>query len=141
MPDADEAEVRYLRSIGGFGTEVDDETIAFVMRAFRHDVTEGGRYFADVWTRGTEPWLSEPAEPPTPLSTPITFIAGTADPMTAGYGRGVRLWDRFSSSVDLAVIPAGSHYFLQDQAEALAGVIEKSLDAHCGRCGARTKAG
>lgn len=141
VPEADEAEVRYLRSIGGFGTEVDDETIAFVMRAFRHDVTEGGRYFADVWTRGTEPWLSEPAEPPTPLSTPITFIAGTADPMTSGYGRGVRLWDRFSSSVDLAVIPEGSHYFLQDQAEALAGVIEKSLDAHCGRCGAVTRVG
>ncbi|MFJ3696180.1 amino acid adenylation domain-containing protein [Streptomyces sp. NPDC090052] len=141
VSEADEAEVRYLRSIGGFGTEVDDETIAFVMRAFRHDVTEGGRYFADVWTRGTEPWLSEPAEPPTPLSAPITFIAGTADPMTAGYGRGVRLWDRFSSSVDLAVIPEGSHYFLQDQAEALAGVIEKSLDAHCGRCGAEAKAG
>ena len=141
VPEADEAEVRYLRSIGGFGSEVDDETIAFVMRAFRHDVTEGGRYFAEVWTRGTEPWLSEPAEPPTPLSTPITFIAGTADPMTSGYGRGVRLWDRFSSSVDLAVIPEGSHYFLQDQAEALAGVIEKSLDAHCGRCGAATVAG
>ncbi|WP_199791007.1 MULTISPECIES: non-ribosomal peptide synthetase [unclassified Streptomyces] len=141
VPEADEAEVRYLRSIGGFGSEVDDETIAFVMRAFRHDVTEGGRYFADVWTRGTEPWLSEPAEPLTPLSTPITFIAGTADPMTTGYGRGVRLWDRFSTSVDLAVIPEGSHYFLQDQAEALAGVIEKSLQGHCGRCGASTLAG
>lgn len=135
-PEADEAEVRYLRSIGGFGTDVDDETIAFVMRAFRHDVTEGGRYFVDAWTRGTEPWLGEPLEPPAPLKAPITFIAGTDDPMTAGYAHGARLWDRFADSVDLAVIPGGSHYFLQDQPDALAGVIERALDAHCGRCGA-----
>ncbi|KHL08953.1 amino acid adenylation domain-containing protein [Mumia flava] len=138
--EADRAEVRYLRAIGGFGTEVDDETIAFVMRAFRHDVVEGGRYFADVWTRGIEPWLREPSEPPAPLSAPITFIAGTADPLTVGYGRGVRQWDRFGSSVDLAVIPEGRHYFLQDQPEVLASVIERSLDAHCGRCGATARA-
>jgi len=139
VAEADGAEVRYLRAIGGFGTDVDDETIAFVMRAFRHDVAEGGRYFAEVWTRGTEPWLAEPSEPRTPLSAPITFIAGTDDPLTAGYQRGVRLWDRFSTSVDLAVIPEGSHYFLQNQPEALAAVIERSLDAHCGRCGAPTR--
>jgi len=136
LPDADQAEMRYLRAIGGFGAEVDDETLRFVLRAFRHDVAEGGRYFAAAWPRDDERWLREPTTPPPPLAAPITFIAGTADPMTAGYDRGVRMWNRFSADVELALIAGGRHYFLQDQPEALAALIEKSLSLHCGRCGA-----
>jgi amino acid adenylation domain-containing protein len=119
-PREDRAEMRYLRSIGGFGNDVDDETLTFVMRAFRHDVSQGGRYFAERWSRRAA------VETP-PLAAPITFVAGTDDPLTPNYAQGARTWERYSDRVDLATVPGGRHYFLQDQPDALAGIIEETL--------------
>jgi amino acid adenylation domain-containing protein len=120
-PDADLAEMRYLRSIGGFANAVDEETLAFVMRAFRHDVAEGGRYFTARWSR--RGGLDTP-----PLAAPITFIAGTDDPLTARYEQGVRMWNRFSYDVALATVPGGTHYFLQDRPDELAAIVAGALD-------------
>jgi surfactin synthase thioesterase subunit len=119
-PGSDLAEMRYLRSIGGFANDVDAETLSFVMRAFRHDVAEGGRYFAGRWSRRAE-------IPTPPLSAPITFVAGTDDPLTPRYAQGVRAWNRFSDRVDLATVEGGQHYFLQSQPDALAAVIEAAV--------------
>jgi amino acid adenylation domain-containing protein len=115
-PRSDRAEMRYLRAIGGFGTDVDDETLAFVMRAFRHDVAEGARYFTRRWSRRAE-------SVPSPLEAPITFVAGSEDPLTAGYEESVRMWERYSEKVELAVIPGGGHYFLGDRARELAEIV------------------
>jgi amino acid adenylation domain-containing protein len=120
QPGADLAEMRYLRSIGGFANDVDDETLAFVLRAFRHDVSQGSRYFTQRWSR-----RAAVATPP--LVAPITFIAGSDDPLTPRYARGVRTWDRYSDHVDLATVPGGRHYFLQEQPDVLAAIIEEAL--------------
>ena len=117
-PAANRAEMRYLRSIGGFASDIDADVLAFVMRAFRHDVAEGGRYFADYWSPGT----TTP-----PLATPITFIAGTDDPLTLLWDRQAKQWQRFSRSVNLAAVPGGKHYFVQHQPDSLAMIIERVL--------------
>jgi surfactin synthase thioesterase subunit len=110
--------MRYLRSIGGFASDIDSDVLAFVMRVFRHDVAEGGRYFAENWSPGTDT---------PPLATPITFIAGTDDPLTLLWDRQAKLWLRFSRSVDLAAVPGGKHYFVQHQPGTLAMIIERVL--------------
>jgi len=118
-PAADRAEMRYLRSIGGFANDIDPDVLAFVMRAFRHDVTEGSRYFSEHWGPG----IHTPA-----LTTPITFIAGTDDPLTLLWDRKAQLWQRFSRSVNVAAVPGGKHYFVQHQPETLAMIIERVLN-------------
>ena len=119
-PGSDEAEMRFLRSIGGFPNDVDEETLAFVMRAFRHDVAEGRRYFTRRWARRAEILTL-------PLTAPITFVAGTDDPLTPRYTRGVHMWDRFSEHVDLMTVPGGRHYFLQDRPQVLAELVELAV--------------
>lgn len=117
-PAADRAEMRYLKSLGGFGGLVDDEELAFVMRAFRHDAATARRYFSEHWSRGG-------GTPP--LAAPVTFIAGTDDSETPRYERQYRVWERFGAAVDLATVPGGGHYFLQHQPEVLTKIIESSL--------------
>jgi surfactin synthase thioesterase subunit len=113
-PAVDRAEMRYLQSIGGFGDVFDEDELAFMMRAFRYDVVTAGRYFSEHWAPGGDT---------APLAAPITFIAGTDDPLTPNYERRQRAWDRFGSAVDLEVVPGG-HYFHQQQPETLAKIIE-----------------
>lgn len=117
------AEMVYLRSIGGFANDVDPAALAFIMRAFRHDAAEGGRYFAELWKTGSDT---------PPLETPITFIAGTHDPLTLLWDRRAKEWERFSRTVNLAAIPGGKHYFLQQHAGTLATIIERVLAAVTG---------
>ncbi|MFF4832696.1 amino acid adenylation domain-containing protein [Streptomyces sp. NPDC001315] len=114
-PAADQAEMRYLQSLGGFGGVVEDDELAFVMRAFRHDASAARRYFTERWPRrgDTEP-----------LAAPITVVIGTDDPETPRHERRHRAWERFGSSVGLATVPGGGHYFVQQQPEVLAGIIE-----------------
>ncbi|MEU9332344.1 amino acid adenylation domain-containing protein [Streptomyces sp. NPDC048290] len=113
-PDADRAEMRYLQSLGGFGGVVEDDELAFVMRAFRHDAAAAQRYFTEHWPRRGRV---------EPLAAPVTVVIGTADPETARYERKHRVWGRFGSSVTLATVPDGGHYFLQQQPGTLATVI------------------
>jgi amino acid adenylation domain-containing protein len=113
-PRADQAEMRYLRSIGGFDARLDDKELAFVMRAFRHDVKTGSRYFSERWSRdgGTAP-----------LAAPITFIAGTEDPLTPRYPRRYRAWERFGAGVELLTVPGG-HYFHQQLPKTVTEILE-----------------
>lgn len=113
-PAADQAEMRYLRSIGGFDGVVDDDELAFVMRAFRYDVSAGSSYFSLRWPSRTE----VPR-----LAAPITFIAGTEDPLTPGYEHRYRQWERFSGSVELATVPGSGHYFHQQRPEVVTRIV------------------
>jgi amino acid adenylation domain-containing protein len=116
---SDEDEIRYVKSLGGFTGTVGDEELAFVMRAFRHDLNEGRAYFSRRWPR-----LRSVKQ----LSAPITFIASTDDPETPNYEKRYKLWERFSPSVELKIIPGGGHYFAQHQPRALARIIEGVLE-------------
>ncbi|MGW4393673.1 amino acid adenylation domain-containing protein [Amycolatopsis nivea] len=114
-PAADQAEMRYLKSIGGFQGDLSEEELTFVMRAFRHDVSTAGRYFTEQW----------PArEPVPPLSAPITVLAGTADPLTPDPERRYRSWNRFSAEVELLTVDGGGHYFHQDRSDVVAAALE-----------------
>jgi pimeloyl-ACP methyl ester carboxylesterase len=108
--------MRFLRSIGGFSGELAEEDLAFVMRVLRHDVTAAGCYFSQHWPRR--------ARTP-PLAAPITFIAGTDDPMAPRYQRRHRMCERFGQGVELVTVPGGGHYFHQDQAEVVTRIIEE----------------
>ncbi|WP_240123977.1 amino acid adenylation domain-containing protein [Streptomyces sp. MUM 136J] len=113
-PAADRAEMRYLQSLGGFTGVVEDDELAFVMRAFRHDAAAAQAYFSEHWPRRgrTEP-----------LTAPITVVIGTDDPETPRHERRHRAWERFGSSLELATVPGGGHYFLQQHPEVLAAII------------------
>jgi amino acid adenylation domain-containing protein len=117
-PAADLAKLRYLQSLGGFSELVEEGELAFVMRAFRHDDAAARRYFTSRWREGRA----------LALAAPITCVVGTSDPETPDYGKGHRQWARFGSSVSLAEVPDGGHYFLRQQAQVLAGVIERQID-------------
>jgi pimeloyl-ACP methyl ester carboxylesterase len=95
---------------------VDDSELAFMMRAFRHDVSTAARYFSEHWPRrGGTP----------PLAAPITFIAGTDDPLTPGYKRRWRAWERFGAGVELVTVPGGRHYFHQHRPEIVTEILER----------------
>ncbi len=114
-PEMDQAEMLYLKSIGGFAGDIGDEELAFIMRAFRHDVASAARYFTERWPgRGER----------TPLAAPITVLAGTADPLTPRPERRYRSWRRFATDVELVTVPGGGHYFHQDQPCVVAAAIE-----------------
>jgi amino acid adenylation domain-containing protein len=116
----DRAEARYLRSIGGFSGVMDDDELAFIMRAFRHDVNGGARYFTEHWPRQEEV---------PPLAAPITFIAGTEDPLTPRYERQYRLWERFGAEVELVTVAGGNHYFHQHRPEVVAKILGERCSA------------
>lgn len=113
-PAADQVEMRYLQSLGGFTGVVEDDELAFVIRAFRHDAAAAQAYFSEHWPRRGRT---------RPLAAPITVVVGTDDPETPAHERKHRVWERFGSSVELATVPGGGHYFLQQQPEALAAII------------------
>jgi pimeloyl-ACP methyl ester carboxylesterase len=110
--------MRFLQSLGGFGGVVEADELAFVMRAFRHDLVGARHYFSQHWPRRGRTEA---------LATPITFIAGTEDPMTSGYHRRYRDWERFGADVGLAAVDGGGHYFHQDKPDLLARIIEDAL--------------
>ncbi|HEX6497466.1 MAG TPA: amino acid adenylation domain-containing protein [Micromonosporaceae bacterium] len=123
---SDEEEIAYMRSLGGFSGTMGDEELAWVMLAFRHDLNEGRRYFSQQWPRRRSF---------EPMSTPITFIAGTIDPETADYARQYKVWEKFSPSVELAEIPDGGHYFMQHNPVELSRIIRRSLGVEPNRAG------
>ncbi|GAB3622969.1 hypothetical protein GCM10027418_10510 [Mariniluteicoccus endophyticus] len=57
---------KYLASIGGFTEDVDEQTLDFIMRAFRHDFQDAARYFTQHWTITGLP--------------PLTYLTGADDP-------------------------------------------------------------
>jgi amino acid adenylation domain-containing protein len=118
---ADRAEMSYLKSLGGFRGLVDDDDLAFIMRAFRHDASGARHYFSQHWSRRNR--LARP------LAAPITFVAGTQDPETPRYEHRYRMWRRFGADVELATVPGGGHYFLQHQPQALADIIDSTIAA------------
>jgi amino acid adenylation domain-containing protein len=113
--ESDERILRYLQSLGGFEDIVDAAELTRVMAAFRHDGQAAGRWFTAQHDGGT-----------VRLDAPITFVAGDADPETRHFRRRFREWERFSRSVDLAVVPRGGHYFVKHQAAELAAIVEQA---------------
>ncbi|WP_431873271.1 amino acid adenylation domain-containing protein [Amycolatopsis sacchari] len=117
--EADRAEMEYLKSIGGFQGDLGDDELAFVMRAFRHDVSGAARYFTERWPVRADN---------TPLAAPITVLAGTADPLTPKPGRRYRSWRRFATDVELVTVDEGGHYFHQEQPDVVANAIKERCD-------------
>lgn len=115
--ESDEDQLRYLQSLGGFTGLADDETVASVMRALRHDADGARRYFSHRWPRRRFVM---------PLATPITVVVGDDDPETPRAAHRYRAWERFSERVELSTVAGGRHYFLQHQPGRLAAIIERA---------------
>jgi surfactin synthase thioesterase subunit len=113
---SDEQTMRYLRSLGGFEDVVEEDELRQVMTAFRHDSRAAGRWFTQRYAERSG----------VRLAAPVTFVVGGADPETSGYRRRYRRWERFSASVELAVVPGGGHYFVKHHAAELAGIIRRT---------------
>ncbi|MFE0102047.1 non-ribosomal peptide synthase/polyketide synthase [Streptomyces sp. NPDC059009] len=112
---SDEELHAFLVSLGGFDQAFDERDLQHVLRVLRHDMGEGIRFLADSakdWNR---------------LDAPVHVVIGDADPATDGVEVGYRAWEYYAREVSLEVVPGGTHYFVQDQADLVARMICERL--------------
>ncbi|XVQ85644.1 non-ribosomal peptide synthetase [Microbispora siamensis] len=74
---------------------------ALVGAAYRHDVGEASGFFVDA--------LENP--PANRLATPLTVVAGAADPATAGHERNLGGWSLLARTVEIRELPGAGHHF------------------------------
>ncbi|YCK35280.1 non-ribosomal peptide synthetase [Actinomadura sp. ATCC 39365] len=111
---SDDELAEFLGSLGGMDGDVLPLDRAEMLRLVRHDQRQAGRYFS--------------AAPDAPLPVPAFCVLGGADPTTADDGaQRYRDWLRHFSSVRLEVLRDAGHYFIKDDASALADVLVRSM--------------
>jgi surfactin synthase thioesterase subunit len=98
-----------IRSWGGAMQAIDEDTLRFMIGNFRRDANRAARY-----ERERKAWK---------IAAPIHAVMGSADPLTPDYEKNHRRWKDVSSTVHLAVIDGGHHYFIGDQADEAAEVV------------------
>ncbi|WP_190344228.1 non-ribosomal peptide synthetase [Streptomyces venezuelae] len=111
LDSSDEELHAFLVSLGGFERAFDERDLQHVLRVLRHDMGEGIRFLIDTvqeWDR---------------LRAPINVIIGDADPATDTVADGYRAWEHYAEEVSLQIVPGGSHYFVQDQADLVSRMI------------------
>ncbi|OLE30917.1 MAG: hypothetical protein AUG44_00045 [Actinobacteria bacterium 13_1_20CM_3_71_11] len=90
-----------LRLLGGLGEELPEAHRTQLARAVRHDAREGELSYTAEYS----------GEGPRPLAAPICVVVGADDPITEFYPERAHEWGAFGSTVDLAVVPGGGHFF------------------------------
>ncbi len=58
------------------------------------------------------------------LECPIVCVVSPEDPLTKNYKNSYWRWTRFSDKVHICILEAGNHYFIGDQANEVAGIIQ-----------------
>ncbi len=106
-----------LRALGGYAGEMDAQEREFTVRSLKHDSQESKNYYTAAYA------LPQPPR----LKAPILCIAGQRDRSTEYYQEEYLEWNRFGSSIDLAVIPGAGHYFLKHQPDELAQAIHAQV--------------
>ena len=109
--------LEFLRAMGFFTEVTDPKEQEFVIRNFLHDARETEDYYTRIY-----------AEPdPQPLKAPVCCIIGEMDRATELYEERYLEWERFSKSVNMALIPKAGHYFLKHQADQVADIIAEQV--------------
>ena len=116
MFSSDKQILDYLMRIGLPKNSFDLDSLAFVIKAFRHDARSFYRYLHGLRT-GPSPRLK----------TGICFIAGDQDRVTGGYATRYKNWRSYSEDATLHVIPGAEHYFINTHPEELVGIMSAEL--------------
>ncbi|WP_284209263.1 amino acid adenylation domain-containing protein, partial [Chitiniphilus shinanonensis] len=109
--------IAFLRSIGGFKETLDAASLAAIARVTKHDAGETAAFFA------------RDAAERVRLKAPIHVVIGDEDPLTPDYATRYLDWRVQADDVTLSVIAGGGHYFVTDQPQALARVLEQRYGA------------
>ncbi len=102
----------FLKSLG-FGDIEDQGEIQVVLRNFRQESQYASEYLESAIENKS---LKQ-------LKAPIVCVVGSQDPVTKGYRREYKQWEKFSQSVRLVVIEGGDHYFIKHNAGEVAELL------------------
>jgi surfactin synthase thioesterase subunit len=110
----DDADIHALiRSWGGSTAPVEADALAFIIANFKKDSRMASRY---EYGRGD--WT---------VRAPLHAIFGSADPLTPEFQTRYLRWLEVSDAVHLAVVDGGHHYFVGDQPDAVAHILQRAL--------------
>jgi surfactin synthase thioesterase subunit/aryl carrier-like protein len=112
MFSSDKQILDYLMRIGLPKNSSDAESLAFVIKAFRHDAKAYYRYLHSLRKASSAR-----------LKTEIHFIAGKEDRVTGGYAKKYGNWRRFSADVTLHDIEGAEHYFINTHPDELVRIV------------------
>ena len=112
MFSSDKQILEYLMRIGLPKNTSDADSLAFVIKAFRHDAKSFYRYLQGLRK-----------DPEARLKTGIHFVAGEKDRVTNRYAKRYKNWRKYSSDVTLHVIPGAEHYFINTHPEELVRIM------------------
>ncbi|MBC9710963.1 amino acid adenylation domain-containing protein [Streptomyces sp. TRM66268-LWL] len=112
----------YMKSLGGFDGALEESDLRSVLKAIRHDMTQGLRFQI-----GMEQGRQQP------LATPLIAVMGDEDSATEGYASAYLDWKRHATRVELVEIRGGGHYFVTHQPQVLASVVSGRLLGEGGR--------
>ena len=111
--------IKYLVSVGMPQGEIDDNTKAEIMAAFRHDVLQYYNYMIKISHEKSHV-----------IMAPIVAIMGEEDKMTRGFRKKYKFWQKYTyGRASFFSIPEAKHYFIKTHAAELAKLMCKELFA------------
>ncbi len=113
----DDSVLNYLLKVGLPAGDINEESKADLMSAFRFDVQEYYRYIKalDTYNRN-------------PVESPIISVVGDNDQMVKGYQRKYKNFGRYTyGKTSLMVINDAQHYFVKTHADQLSRMIREKL--------------
>jgi surfactin synthase thioesterase subunit len=96
----------------------EQEVVALVDAAYRHDCVSAHRYLADALD----------APPAGRLSAPVTVVVAADDPVTEGFPSRHRDWRLLAEHVDLHELADGGHYFLRTRPTEAAEAVRRAAE-------------
>ena len=109
--------VHFLRSLGAFQDDPGPREREHLVKCFRSDAKESLRAFRALYTAGGEPLLF-----------PLYCLVGTQDPITKGYRKKYKMWERFCRDVYLKTIEDADHYFINSHTDEVTELIVDILE-------------
>jgi pimeloyl-ACP methyl ester carboxylesterase len=98
----------------------DTTRAALVGAAYRHDVLEANRFFAD----------SVENPPVTLIEAPLTLVTAADDPATQGHEGDLHAWRGIARTVRVHELPDGGHHFFRTRPAQTAAVVRAVHDMH-----------
>ena len=113
----DERTLKFLKKLGGFKEDINNETIKYILKWFRHDGNEAMNYFEKLKNSKNKYKVNS-----------MSVIVGTADPITKYFNKEVEHWSELAIDINIVKISKGRHYFVQENVDELSEIINSELE-------------